>query len=101
PQLPARNALKLPPGRPLLLWVGRMVPVKGLDVLLRAMASPEVLQSDVLLALVGDGPLRRRLERLASRLGIADRVIFAGAVDHAALPEWYAAADRLVLPSRS
>ncbi len=102
--LPARESrqkLGLPAERKLLLWVGRMVAVKGLDVLFRAMADPAVARTDLAVVLVGDGPLKGALGRLARRLGIEDRVIFAGRVSHAELPTWYAAADRLVLPSRS
>lgn len=97
----ARTALGLPLDTRLLLWVGRMVPVKGLDVLLRAFADEQVQRSGARLLLVGDGPLRGKLERLARKLGISERVTFVGPVAHADLPNWFAAADRVVLPSLS
>jgi glycosyltransferase involved in cell wall biosynthesis len=97
----ARATLDLPADRPIVLWVGRMVPVKGLTHLLEAMATPSMRSVKAVLVLVGDGPLRGSLEAQARRLGLGDSVRFAGSVDHAALPTWYRAADLTVLPSLS
>jgi teichuronic acid biosynthesis glycosyltransferase TuaC len=97
----ARERLQLPGERPILLWVGRMVPVKGLDVLLAAMARPELQASAPLLVLVGDGPLRATLERQARETLPAGAVRFVGNVPHHELASWYQAADLMVLPSRS
>jgi glycosyltransferase involved in cell wall biosynthesis len=95
----AREALGLPGNRPIVLWVGRMVPVKGLDVLLEAWAAVLRTIPTALLVLVGEGDERAALERRAASLG--DSVRFAGARPHAELADWYRAADLLVLPSRS
>jgi glycosyltransferase involved in cell wall biosynthesis len=97
----ARSAVGIPPDRPAVLWVGRMAPVKGLDVLLAAMAIPNKLPDDARVYLVGDGPLRAELASKARQLGLADRVIFVGAKSGAVLGDWYRAADVTVLPSRS
>jgi glycosyltransferase involved in cell wall biosynthesis len=96
----ARQVLGLDPEAPILLWVGRMVPVKGLDVLLKALAG---LTASPLpqLYLVGDGPLRTELRAQAERLGIAPHVHFVGPVAHETLGNWYRAADTVVLPSLS
>src|SRR5262249_42956489 len=59
-----------------LLFVGRLVYYKGVDVLLRAVHA----LVDVELTIVGDGPLRRELEGLAATLGLGGRVHFLGAV---------------------
>lgn len=80
--------------QPLLLFAGRMVPYKGVDVLLRAMAG-----LDVRAVLVGDGPLRARWEGLAREIGVAPRVRFAGEVPHEELAALYHACDVFVLPS--
>src|SRR5207248_616882 len=53
------------------------------------------------LSLVGDGPLRSRLEAERAARGLAETVSFAGAVAHDRLQPWYRAADRFVLPSLS
>lgn len=79
---------------PLILFVGRMVPYKGLDVLLRAMVDVPAT-----LVLVGDGPQRGALESLAEELRISSKVIFAGELDHQSLVAWYHACDVFVLPS--
>jgi glycosyltransferase involved in cell wall biosynthesis len=96
----ARRALELDLDAPILLWIGRMVAVKGLDVLLEAF-SGIVANPAPQLYLVGDGPLRATLEGQAKHLGVADRVHFVGTVDHAELGNWYRAADTFVLPSLS
>lgn len=97
----ARERLGLPIDRPIALWVGRMVPVKGLDLLLAAWHGVAA-DGDVpppLLVLAGDGEQRAMLELAAAAL--PDRVRFVGSVPNASLPEWYRAADLVVLPSRS
>lgn len=95
----ARQRLGLPTDRPIALWVGRMVPVKGLDYLLAAWPSVQRDGPPPLLVLAGDGEDRQGLELTAASMG--DRVRFVGSIAHAALPEWYRAADCVVLPSRS
>ena len=97
----ARARLGVAPDVRLFLWVGRMVPVKGLDVLLAACAILHRKGAAFRLALVGDGPLRRSLEEQAATLGLGDTVMFAGSVAHGRLGDWYRAADLTVLPSRS
>ena len=95
----ARARLGLPIDRPIVIWVGRMVPVKGLDILLASWPAVACHAARPLLILVGDGEQRASLERQAKPLG--DSVRFAGNVAHDALPDWYRAADCVVLPSRS
>lgn len=80
--------------RPLILFAGRMVPYKGVDVLLRALAG-----TDAAAVLVGDGPSRAGWIALARELGIAERVRFAGEVPHDELAALYHACDTFVLPS--
>jgi glycosyltransferase involved in cell wall biosynthesis len=65
-------------GDVLLTFVGRLVPIKRVDVLLRAFAHARGKGAPVRIAVVGDGELRPELEALASDLGVADRVWFAG-----------------------
>jgi rhamnosyl/mannosyltransferase len=84
------------PAGPEVLFVGRLVPYKGMDVLLRAMAGVPAT-----LVVVGDGPLRGSLEALARELGVAGSVRFLGHVSDAERLEWYRRAALLVLPSVS
>ena len=80
---------------PLVLFVGRLVYYKGVDVLLEALA----LTKRARLAIVGVGPLEARLVEQAARLGIAERVKFLGAVPDDRLRSLYKCARFLVLPS--
>lgn len=86
--------------RPLLLTVGRLVPRKGVDTVLRAL--PRIASSlpDVQYVVVGTGPDRDRLEALANRWGVHDRVHFTGRVSHEDLPLYYSTADLFVMPAR-
>lgn len=98
----ARRRLGIEPRGKVLVAVGSLLPVKGIDVLLDAMARLAERGVDVSLHLVGDGKGRGDLEARAARLGLLDRLVFfAGKVDQRALPDWYRAADLTVLASRS
>jgi len=81
-------------GDRIVLAVGRMIYYKGFEHLVRAMVN---VRGSLLLA--GDGPMRKRLEREARELGIADRVIFAGRVEDSELVDLYHACDVFALPS--
>ena len=79
---------------PRALFVGRLVPYKGVDVLIDAMAS---VQGTCLI--VGDGPLRASLESHAASRGVSSRVRFLGGVSDADLAAHLHACDLFVLPS--
>ena len=82
---------------PVLITVASLIARKGQDLALAALA----LLPEATLILVGEGPDRGRLERLARSLGIESRVRFLGAHPHDALPGLLAAADVMVLPTVS
>jgi phosphatidylinositol alpha-1,6-mannosyltransferase len=88
--------------RPVVVCVSRMVPRKGQDTLIRAW--PQVLakaRGGPVLLLVGDGPYRAKLGRLAQRAGVADSVVFTGPVPVADLPAYYDAGDVFAMPCRT
>jgi phosphatidylinositol alpha-1,6-mannosyltransferase len=87
--------------RPVVVCVSRMVPRKGQDTLIRAWPLVLAGTPDATLFLVGDGPYRNRLQRLAEHLGVEGSVIFAGAPSRAALPAYYDAADVFAMPCRT
>jgi glycosyltransferase involved in cell wall biosynthesis len=89
-----RRTLDPDDGRPLLIAVGRLDPIKGFDILLQAIA-----HLDCTLLLVGDGPAKEALQTLASELRISGRVIFAGWRND--VPQLLQAADLCVISSRS
>src|SRR5512138_3128380 len=96
----ARKRLDLPVDKNVVLFVGRLVHVKGVDVLLGAWRQlPDELRSCSLLLVVGDGPEAFDLKRLADKYGIAATTRFAGRQDD--VLDYYHASDLFVLPSRS
>ncbi|GAA1618706.1 glycosyltransferase [Actinoplanes couchii] len=74
---------------PIIGFVGRLDPDKGLDVLIRALPTVRA-QVDARLLLVGDGDSRARLQALAGRLGVAEHVVFTGLLPDDELPAAYA-----------
>ncbi len=89
------------PPNPYILAIGRQVSQKGFDVLLRAMAKlagQHLPKFDLILA--GDGPEHQALQSLAAELGIADRVLFLGRVEHGKALQLFAGCLFFVLPSR-
>jgi D-inositol-3-phosphate glycosyltransferase len=101
----ARRALGLPADRPILLFVGRIQPLKAPDLAVRALAG--LHRDDATLILVGgasgaDGEAALGATRtLAAELGVADRVAFVEPRPHHLLSSYYRAADIVVVPSRS
>lgn len=85
------------PGR--VLFVGRLVPQKGVDVLIRAFAAVLRRRPDAGLVIAGDGQQRLYLERLARFLGVRDRVDFLGWQPPDRLPALYRAATVTAVPS--
>jgi glycosyltransferase involved in cell wall biosynthesis len=79
-----------------LLFVGRLTAQKGTDLLVHALAA---LPQDIGLDIVGDGPERASLEKLAADLGVQARVTFHGAVKQFELAPYYQQACALIVPS--
>jgi D-inositol-3-phosphate glycosyltransferase len=100
----ARRALGLPLAgdERIILFVGRIEPLKGIDILIGAAAQLGDESDFHVLIVGGDKHSRQqvsRLQELASDLGIGERVCFLGAIDHEQLPLYYNAADVCVVPS--
>jgi phosphatidyl-myo-inositol dimannoside synthase len=97
-----RSEFRIAPERPVVVCVSRMVPRKGQDTLIRAWPAVRArAPGDPLLMLVGDGPYRATLERLAARLGVSDTVLFTGPVDRDDLPACYDAGTIFAMPCRT
>lgn len=97
----ARRSLGLN-GHNILLFVGRIDPLKGIDRLLMALPRLDIRQNLKLLVIGGDEdskPEVERLQRLSRSLHIQDSVTFAGIVEQKELPVYYSAADVCVIPS--
>ncbi len=87
-------------GRKILLTVARQVRRKGIDYVIRAL--PEMLRSRPELAyvLVGDGPDRARLERVAQECGVADSVLFLGSLSDQDVIDAYQTCDLFIMTAR-
>ena len=112
PKAEARSALQLPATRPIILFVGRIEPLKGIDTLIRAVGllSQDTTPPDErpLALIIGGGPQdvlptnsqeMERLLILRESLGLTDQIIFLGSKPQTSLPLYYSAADVLVVPS--
>lgn len=88
------------PGRRRIVAVGRFSVQKGFDVLLRAMPAVLAQVPDAELLLVGDGPERAALERIAHDAGVAGRVSMPGTVRHDDVAGVLAGANVVAMPSR-
>jgi len=108
----ARESIGLPSGERILLFVGRIEPLKGLDTLLRAIAllreSGVQCQAPHFLVVIGGDPdasgenltsEMARLQALSRELGLNDLVLFLGKRAQDTLPYYYSAADVLIMPS--
>lgn len=82
-----------------ILYVGRLTEIKGVDLLLRALA--KVKANDYILYIVGDGTEEDNLKKLAMQSGIADKVVFQGFHEGDSLIAFYRECDIFVLPSRN
>ncbi len=87
--------------RPVVVCVSRLVPRKGQDTLIEAM--PRILAAvpDAVLLVVGGGPYEGDLHALAASTGVADSVVFTGAVPWSELPAHYGAGDVFAMPCRT
>jgi len=83
-----------------LLYVGRLIPLKGLDRLFRALARLPDSSPGWSLTLVGDGPEREPLQKLARQLGLKNKVDWVGSIPADQVGGYYQTADYLLQPSR-
>jgi len=97
--LEARKSCGIEEDRTYIGTVGRLIGLKGIQVLLKAM--PMILTEcpETRLLIIGDGEYGSTLEALAAKLGVSDSVSFIGRIEHDRLPMWINALDILVQPS--
>jgi phosphatidylinositol alpha-1,6-mannosyltransferase len=100
-----RKELGIDPDQPVAVCVSRMVQRKGQDTLIKAwpqvLASPELQGRDPILLMVGDGPYRNDLDKLAKEAGLTESVLFTGPVPFDELPAHYDAANVFAMPCRT
>ena len=93
-----RAELGLDPAFQHILCIGNLVPIKGMDIAIRAMG---LLDDNIHLHILGLGPQRASLEQLSASLGVKARVHLHGRRPHGQLPNWFNAVDAFCLPSRN
>lgn len=96
-----RDKLGIRRNAPLLLLVSRLAQEKNVPLALDALARLRHRLPGAQLVLVGTGPQRQRLKRIAKQLKVDQAVHFVGSIEHAEIPAFYAAADLFVFPSVS
>ena len=101
PSAEARRNLGLPPDIPIILFIGNLLPVKGLDVLVDACSHLKREGVDFSCLMIGQGPMRGQLERQIAEFQLQEQVRTLGPKPNEELPEWYRAATLFALPSRS
>ncbi len=108
PKDEAREFVGVPPIKKLILYVGRIEPLKGIDTLLKAVASLHIDIEKITLAIIGGDPNvssekmseeMARLKKMCDDLGLGGMVVFLGKRAQQTLPYYYSAADVLVMPS--
>ena len=88
-------------GKKVILSVGRLAPRKGFDTVIEAMPRIVEAMPEALYVMVGAGPDRERLEKLAHEHGVEDYILMVGKVAWDELPLWHNVADVFVTPSRN
>ena len=96
---PSERLARIEPSRRVVLYVGRLAAMKGVDTFLRAAARVAPIAPDVLFVVAGEGPEYPRLVELAARLGVGDRVMFLGKVTDEERELLLSGASVFVLPS--
>jgi teichuronic acid biosynthesis glycosyltransferase TuaC len=100
----ARRRLELDPAARVVVFAGHLVPIKGLDTLIDAwglLAHSGRLSAADRLIVVGEGPLRRKLQTQVQQVRVAPLVRFAGEIPQEELSAWLCAASVFCLPSRN
>ena len=85
-------------GKYLISFIGRLVPQKGIDVLIRAIPHVNSFVENCMYLIVGEGTHRERLENLSKKLNIRN-ITFAGKIHYSKIPGLISASDIIVLPS--
>jgi len=96
-----RDKFKIHFNKKVILFVGNLRSVKGIDYLIGAMNSIKEKVPEAVLLLVGDGEQKKELEEMVKHLNLEENIIFSGKVLNKYIPEYMSASDIFVLPSLS
>lgn len=95
-----RTQFSLTEDAPVVLCVGRLIPGKGQDMLIRAWEQVHRLFPDARLMIVGSGPYEKKIVELVRECTARDSIILTGAVPHAYIASYYQLADIFAMPCR-
>ncbi len=101
PREDARKNISYSAPSPLLLFIGNLLPVKGVDLLIEACAMLKSRGQDFRCLMIGDGPHNSTLQAQIAANTLTQNVQLLGSIPHARLPDYFRAADVFILPSRS
>ena len=89
-------------GKIVLLFVGRLIEIKGVHILIEAFSLlPDTIKKNTVLWIIGDGDKKSSLQEKTKELGIENSVSFVGTVNYHNINKYYSAADIFIGPSRS
>lgn len=94
-----RMLLGLPKDKKIVVFVGHLIPRKGVEYLIRAIKIASAKDKGILCCIVGTDHMKGRLQSLSSELGLNECVMFMGQKNHEEVPHYINACDILVLPS--
>ena len=97
----ARRLLKLPQDKKLILNVASLTPLKGHSYLIDAIKKIKEMRNNIMIVIIGEGALRKTLQKRIEQYNLEDCVKLVGAKPHKEIPLWMNAADIFVLPSLS
>jgi len=98
-QTECRKSLNLPEEKRVILFVGNLVPVKGVDYLLEAYSDASSFIRNTMLIIIGDGSSEKSLKKETKRLGLGENVKFVSRQPYEKIPVWMNACDLFCLPS--
>lgn len=96
-----RRELDIPQDKTILISVGRLYPVKGIEYLIRSINHLRETHNDLKLLIIGDGAERNNLEKLSEELNNEDYIEFRGKIPNEKIPLYLRASDVFILPSLS
>lgn len=100
-QSDSRKQLGLPISKKIILYVGRLQTIKGLNYLIESMKQVVEKHNNVLLILLGEGSMESELKNMVNKYNLSNYVTFVGSQKHEIIPLWMNACDFLILPSLS
>jgi len=95
----ARRHLNLPLDKKILINVGNIIKIKGQLLLVEALSELIKVRNDILVIIIGDGSLKKKIEKKIDKLNLSSHLMLVGRINHAEVPFWLNSSDIFVFPS--